>query len=193
MVLSQRERYMAVGMGSVVGLAIIYFVILSPMADWSAGIDTRAEQVQKTQDADKALIEKQNRLAKIYDIMQKGGLKTEVSEAQSQMDRAVYDWAAQSGVSIATASNQGNNSYDSKTGFTQVGYQVTCTGSTVAVAKLLYQIETATIPIRINMVQLRSRKDGVDDLMVELNLSTLCVAPKPPTGSPGNTVAASVN
>jgi hypothetical protein len=183
---------MAVGIGVIAGLAIIYYVILSPMSAWSADLNKRADTVKKQQDDDQRLIQKRIALSKVYATMQKGGLKNDVSDAQSQMDHAVYDWASQSGVIIATASNQGSNSFDPKTGFTQVGYQVTCTGTTVGVAKLLYQIETAAIPIRIKMVHVGSRKDGVDDLMVELNLSTLCVAPGPvtPPPAPANSVAA---
>jgi hypothetical protein len=190
-VLSQRERYMAVGIGVVAGLAIIYYVVISPMTAWSKDLDDRQEKVHVTQEEDKHLDARKRQLSKLYDLMLKGGLKSDVSEAQNQMDRAVYDWAAQSSVIIATASNSGSNTYDPKTGFTEVGYSVTCTGSTVGVAKLLYQIESAAIPIRIKTVTLRARKDGVDDLMVELNLSTLCVAPpKPPTAAPAAPVAA---
>jgi len=182
---------MAVGIGVVAGLAILYYVIISPMTGWSEDLSSRADKIAQQQDDDKRLFEKRRALTKIYEAMLKGGLKNDVSEAQSQMDRAVYDWAAQSGVVIATATNAGSNAYDPKTGFTDVGYSVTCTGSTVGVAKLLYQIEAANIPIRIKTVQLRSRKDGVDDLMVELNLSTLCVAPKP--AGPGPVAPAPVS
>ena len=176
---------MAVVIGIIAGLAVIYYVILSPLFSWSEDLNARSEKVAQRQDDDKRLIQKKDALQKRYAEMQKGGsLKADVSEAQSQMDRAVYDWAAQSGIVIATANGTGNNTYDSKTGFTQVGYQVTCTGTTVGVAKLLYQIETASIPIRVNTVHISSRKDGVDDLMVELNLSTLCTAPNPNPTAP---------
>jgi hypothetical protein len=183
---------MAIVIGAIAALAIVYYVILSPLMAWGDNISERSATVAKQQDDYHQLITKKNSLGKLYTAMQKGGLKTDVSEAQSQMDRAVYDWAAQSGIVIATANGTGSNTYDSKTGFMQVGYQVTCTGTTVGVAKLLYQIETASIPIRVTTVHISSRKDGVDDLMVELNLSTLCTPPNPnPTPQPANPVAAS--
>jgi hypothetical protein len=183
-VLSQRERQLAIGIGSVGALLLLIFYLIVPWMDWGADLQKKAQEAEKNQQDYQALIAHRNALVKAYDAMQKGGvLKTDVSEAQSQVDRAVYDWAAQSGVIIATAGNQGQTTYDAKTGFTEVGYTVTCTGTTVGVAKLLYQIETASIPLRIKLVHINSRKDGADDLLIELNLSTLCVAPKPVTGT----------
>jgi hypothetical protein len=180
---------MAIGIGSVGALALLIFYVLLPWSDWGVEL-TKRRQTLDTEQADyHKLIDHRNALAKVYAVMQKGGLKADVSEAQNQMDRAIYDWAAQSGVIIATASNSGSNSYDSKTGFTEVGYSVTCTGTTVGVAKLLYQIETASIPIRVKLVHIGSRKDGTDDLMVELNLSTICTAPKPTTDQPAAPIA----
>jgi len=180
---------MAVGIGSLGGLALLIFYVLLPLSNWGVDLTKRSQQLETDQAKYQKLIDHRNALAKVYALMQKGGLKTDVSEAQNQMDRAVYDWAAQSGIIIATASNQGNNTYEAKTGFTEVGYSVTCTGTTVGVAKLLYQIETANIPIRVKLVHITSRKDGTDDLLVELNLSTLCVAPKPASDQPATPMA----
>jgi hypothetical protein len=47
------------------------------------------------------------------------------------------------------------------------------TGNMRAVARFLYLAETTTLPLRIRELQIGSRKEGTDDLSVQLKLSTL--------------------
>ena len=57
--------------------------------------------------------------------------------------------------------------------FEVLSYDVTATGSTPAVAHLLWALETATIPLRLNEVQISSRPENTDNLTVRMNISTL--------------------
>ncbi len=46
----------------------------------------------------------------------------------------------------------------------------------------MWDIETATVPIRLTDVQVAPRKEGTDDLSIQFGVSTLCqrqVTPKP--------------
>jgi hypothetical protein len=178
-VLSQRERFIAIGFGAVAALAILYWVLLSPMLDWSDTIDKDLEVARDVQNKDAKLSHKLAQLTKIWDDMKKNGLKTDVAEAQSQLSHAVNEWAMQSGVSVTNTHSDTPTLVDQKSGFMQVNFQFTCTGTTSGVAKLLYQIESAKIPIRIDNLRIGSKKDGADDLEIQLNLSTLTMPATP--------------
>ena len=179
MVLSQREKYVAIGFGAVAVLAILYWVVLSPMLDWNDTITKGTGDARDVQTKDANLKHKLVQLTKVWNDMTKNGLKTDVSEAQSQLSHAVSEWAAQSGVNITSTHSEAPTLVDQRSGFTQVIYQVTGTGTTVGVAKLLYQIESAKIPIRIDNLRIGSKKDGADDLEIQLNVSTLTTASTP--------------
>ena len=53
--------------------------------------------------------------------------------------------------------------------------------------KLLWSLETATIPVRVNDMQVTPRREGTDDLTIRLSVSALCMPPdagaKPPPGA----------
>ena len=51
--------------------------------------------------------------------------------------------------------------------------QAAGTGSMNAVSRFLWRVETAGIPLRVKEMQLGSRKEGADDLTVQLRLSTI--------------------
>jgi hypothetical protein len=75
-------------------------------------------------------------------------------------------------------------------GLIHLTYHVAAEGNTAAVAMLLYRIETAAIPIRIDDLQVTVKGEGGDNLQVHLNISSLCKSPNSPGPNPGhNTVA----
>jgi hypothetical protein len=47
-----------------------------------------------------------------------------------------------------------------------------------AVARLLWRMETTELPLRISEVQIGSRRDGADDLSLQLMASTLYLEPQ---------------
>jgi hypothetical protein len=178
-VLSQREKFVAIAFGAIAVLAIVYWVVLSPLMDWSDRIDKDIAAAHDVQSKDASLSHKLAQLTKVWDDMKKNGLKTDVSEAQSQLSHAINEWAAQSGVAVTSTHSEAPTLVDQRSGFTQVIYQVTGTGTTSGVAKLLYQIESAKIPIRIDNLRVASKKDGADDLEIQLNVSTLTMPSTP--------------
>ena len=55
-------------------------------------------------------------------------------------------------------------------------------GNLASVAKLLWRIESARLPLKVDDLDLRSRTDGADDLAVSFKVSTIWVTP----GEPAN-------
>ncbi len=53
---------------------------------------------------------------------------------------------------------------------------------------MLWSLETAKIPLRLNEVRIKPRKDDTDDLSVSVNVSALC---KPPEADKTQNAAAS--
>jgi len=186
-VLSQRERFIAIALGGVLLLVVLWEVVFSPLDDWSKQINTDKELAIKQQSDDQRLFADQKRLTKVWDEMQKGGLMDNPSDAQTQLHQAVTDWAVQSGVNVSNQTTETPVAVgDSKSGFVQAGIKVVGFGTTSGIAKLVYQIEVAKIPARVHQVTISSKKEGADDLQVDMNLTTLCVVPvaRPSTPNP---------
>jgi hypothetical protein len=107
--------------------------------------------------------------------MQKGGLKVDPSQAESQALHAVLDWAGAADLNLASLKPE-RTSQEGK--FQVISFSVTGNGSTPAIARLLWAMETATIPVRVNDMQITPRREGTDDLSVRFSISALCLPPE---------------
>ena len=187
MVLSQREKYVAIALSAVLVIVVLNYVVYSPLSSWSNDIEDAREKANQQKISDEKLFADQKKLNKVWDELKKGGLESDIADAQINLRQAVTDWAHQSNVNISAIKPQTAAAIE-KSGFVQVPIQFDGTGTTSSVAKFLYQIEVAKIPVRIHNCQIGSTKDGVDDLHIVVDLTTLCVAqqqaPKPPADGP---------
>lgn len=181
MVLSNREKSIAIGLGVVVALVLLYQFVYSPLWDWQHDLELAQADVQGQKDKDALLARKHGKLQKDWKDMLSGGLKSDPSDAESQLQLGLTDWARESGVTLTAQRLEGRP--PEKNGFIQIPYQASGTGNSAQMSKLLWQIENTRIPVRIKSMQISSRKDGVDDLQIQLSLSTLCIAPPKPAAN----------
>lgn len=68
--------------------------------------------------------------------------------------------------------------------FQEVVFQITENGGSSAIADLLWQLETAPVPMRINSIQIMPAKEGTDPVTINLSISSLCLAPSQPETRP---------
>ena len=110
------------------------------------------------------------------------------SAAEGQLLRLLQEAEQQAGVS--GASFQRTNTIEEH-GFTRLAFQVTATGRMPAVAMLIYRLETAPIPLRVDDAQFHPKQENGDELQVHLTVSTLCRANRP-AGPPEESTPPSV-
>ena len=60
-----------------------------------------------------------------------------------------------------------------------------------AVARFLYAMEMAEIPLRVVDVTVTSRREGTDDLNVQVGLATIYLPPEEPGATAGDTAVRS--
>jgi type II secretory pathway component PulM len=175
-VLSQRERYIAIGVGAVVALLVLDQVFIEPYTSKRSELSAQltAANVQKTQNDN--LLFREKRMKKIWEEMITGGLKSDPSDAQDQAYDATIDWARECGVELTSLKPQRSTM---EKGFEQIGFHAAGNGPMAAMSKLLWRVETASIPFRVTEVQISPRKEGTDDLTIQLSFSTLALVPEP--------------
>lgn len=174
MVVSKREKYIAIGVGVALALFVLDSYVIEPYWDQLSDIDQRTSQATQQLNDASTLFARQRALQKIWTEMQSNGLKSDEAQADSQLQHALLDWAQQAGVDPPALRNDPPR----KEGlFTVIGYHVTATGSMRSVSRLLWALETATIPIRVSEAQITPQPEGTDHLKVLLGVSTLCAPP----------------
>lgn len=112
--------------------------------------------------------------------MVQDGLKTDPGDAESQITRSVGEWMAKAGVAQTLMKP---DRLTEKSRLPQISFQVAGTGTMLSIKRLLYQLQTASIPVRVTEVQINARKEGTDDMNLQLRLSTVYQGKRPTTAS----------
>jgi hypothetical protein len=149
-------------------------------------INQRKTEENNLADA-KATLVKQKQLR---DLIQRMGpsLSADATAVEGQMLHLVNDWESKAGATDVSCQRIRT---DSQHGFTRLTFQLSATGGMPAVAGLLYEVESAPIPLRIESLQLRPRTDKSEDLSIDLTVSTPCNGKAALAAEPH--IAASVN
>ncbi len=181
--LSKRERYIAIGVVAAAVLFLLNQFLLIPYTDARSIYFADREKIDtQLKDAD-SLMKNQKDLAPKWAQIQSNGLKTDRGQAESQAQQAVLDWAKAAGVSVESVKPERDVQQNQ---FQIISFHVSGNGTMLSLSKLLWSIETATIPVRLNDLQITPRKEGTDDLKMQISLSTLALMPEPAKPSAGN-------
>jgi Tfp pilus assembly protein PilO len=172
--MTKRERMIGIGVGVAAAIFVIDSYALTPYT--KARDENQKKIVELADKFEKAnkLIKKQRSMEKSWREMLQSGLKSDPAEAEQQILQSVRQWAQDAGLA-PTSLKPDRVVRSDKTQLVRLN--VTGTGSMASVAKLLWSIEKAQIPLKVDELQLTTRKEGTDDLAVTLSVSTLWVAP----------------
>jgi len=159
---------------AVVGALILDWYVVEPILD--SGKQREAEKqalVKQLTDA-QTLVKRGEQLKPKWRDMEKGGLKTDPSEAESAVLRAVDEWAKDAQFSLTARKPE---RVPGKGDLREISYQITGSGRTAAVAKFLYRADTTTLPVKVEEVAITARREGTDDLSVQIRLNGIYVLP----------------
>lgn len=177
MKLSARERNIAIGAGVAILLFILYTVVVSPYLSSMESLTQQQVDLKGKLDDAALLFARDQKDQKIWADLKSGGLKSDTSLAESQMNAAIYQWTQSAGVHLDSFKSERNAQEGS---FDVMSYDMQGTGTTPQITNLLWAIETAPIPVRINELQLTPKAEGTDNLTVRISISTLCQPPPQP-------------
>jgi hypothetical protein len=174
-ILSKREKKIAIGVGIAAVVLILDLFLLDPFLDRKRAIASETAKTTALLDRGRKLVRQERDLKPDWAKITSGGLKAEHTEAESQLENAMQEWINDSGLKL-TAQKPDRPSTDGK--FDVVGIRFTAEGSMRSIGKLVWALETSSIPIRVNDLQVTPQKEGTDVLQVQANVSTLSVDSK---------------
>ena len=178
MILSKRERIVVVLTLAALSILVLDNYVLSPfLASYSAA-GARREKLRGELRQAENLLARRRRIDSRWREMLSGSLKRDPAEAESQMFHALLDWSEQAGLKLSLRPERSAE----KTDLREITFHITTDGSMKSVLQFLWRLKTADIPTKLESVRLRSRKDGIDDLELQLRVSTLYLAA--PSASP---------
>lgn len=173
MVVSKRERCLATAVVLVVAVFVLDRFLLTPFMNLQAQDEADKQSALGEMERATSLFALQGKLRPEWDQMLAGGLKRDAFEAESQVLRAVRNWSQEAGLALSSVKPE---RVALEGDFQEIIFQAAGTGPMKAVARFLWLVETTSLPLRIEDLQLGSRTEGRDDLSLQLRISTLYLA-----------------
>jgi hypothetical protein len=173
--LAKREKSIIALLVVVAAGVGIYYLAVQPYLDRRQEISTGEEQTGGKLTKAKSLFDQQDQMRKVWVEMQADGLNQNASQAEGRALHALLSWAQESGVALSSLKSQRATQVGT---FQAISLDATGTGSSAQIARLLWALETAKTPIRVNDLQITSRPEGTDNLSMRLSVSALCMPPE---------------
>jgi type II secretory pathway component PulM len=176
MMLSSRERWIAIATAVVVGLLLLDRVLLSPLLK---RLDAANAQLQQHQDALRRadqLFDNRLRAQRRWRDMAGKTLASDAPTAESQVLNRAREWAQAAGLTLTSLKPERN---ERERDFQKITIRATGTGTMSQVSRFVYATQVADIPIRITDIQILARRDGTDDLSLQVGLATIYMPGEP--------------
>ncbi|HEY1921345.1 MAG TPA: hypothetical protein VGG44_01160 [Tepidisphaeraceae bacterium] len=191
MVLSKREKYISIGAISAVVLLGINSLIIGPYYDKRDALEEQETADTKTLQDNKLLIYKQQSLQSDWKAMLASGLEADDSMAQSKTQQALQDWARSANINLDALSS--DHVSTQKGPFQVINFNLDFNSSgnqsMQQIARVLWSIESADMPIRLNDMKISAVREGTDNLDVKLIVSSLYMPPTAQSGGSGQSDA----
>jgi len=171
---TKREKWFAAGVGAVLLVYVGYTYVVSPYLQQRAQLMTDIKVAQDQYKAELRLLENRGKVATEWKALLAGTLQTTSSDAGSKTQDALYDWAGPAGFDLQGV---GTPSALQVGDFQHAHMKVQGVGSESNVARWLWAIENSKYPLKIDDVLITPRKEGTDDLAVQVGLTALVFAP----------------
>lgn len=174
MTLNTRERYIAIVAGAIIGLLALDQLFYSPLTSrLNAATSARDEARLKVMQADDLM---KNDLAARRKWKQMAGetLKTTAPSAEGQLLNAVRDWAQSASLTLNSIKPERS---EKEKGFDKILLRATGNGSMQQITRFLYALRTSSIPVRISDLQISTRREGTDELALQVGIATIYEEP----------------
>ena len=174
MILSKRERRIAMLTIIAAAFLVFYRGLLTPYFGQRTQLTVDKQSLLVNIEHAHDLFARRKNLSPKWEEMLKSGLKPDAASAESAVLNALRDWAEESGLMLSSLKPERST----KRGQLQeITFQAVCVGSMNGVSKFLWQIENAALPVKISDLQLSTRKEGADDLTLQVRIAALCLEP----------------
>jgi len=167
--LSKRERIILIAAIASVGLFVAVKFVINPVQAKREELESQRQQLLGDLNEAEMLIANHARMRRKWNAMLSDGLRNE-TEAESRILSALKEWSGAANMALNSIRPERTSS---NRGLREMIFTVSGRGSLESVARFLWQIETAELPVKIRDMQLGSSSEAGDSMSLQLHLSAL--------------------
>jgi hypothetical protein len=181
-VLSKRERYIGIGAVSALGILMVYQLIYVPLENQRNDLDASIIKANAEAKTKEGLIKRSGDLVGRWNDMNRSGLLKDESAATSQVYNSVSTWAREANLNPPPALKSDRTDKEAKE-FYKLTWRGTANGGMSQIARFLWHIQTASYPVRVTDLTISARKEGTDDLTLQMGIATVYMENAPQSKS----------
>ena len=167
--LSKRERIILIAAIASVGLFVAVKFVINPVQAKRDEMESQRQELLGDLNEAEMLIANHVRMRRKWNTIVSDGLRNE-AEAESRILSAVTEWSNAANMALSSIRPE---RISSDRGLQEMIFTVAGRGSLESVARFLWQIETAALPVKIKDMQLGSSSEAGDSMSLQLHLSAL--------------------
>lgn len=173
MALTRREKYIAATTLAVMVIMLADRMVITPWLRYRTAMSEEIDFLSNDLERTRILIARQDRFSPVWDQALGETLHFDRAAAESQILHAVRAWARASGLNVVSIRPERIIQHDR---MEEMVFQLSGQGSLAAVVEFLFRLESSPLPVKAVELQLGTRTEGRDDLVLQLKLSTLAAA-----------------
>lgn len=171
MVLSKRERMILIAAILAVVMLVADKFIVGPIGTRREQIKAQKLSLQTELENAQILFSRQKLMERKWKALLSDGLQND-TEAESKIARALDEWSRSARLTLSSVKPE---RVASDKGLKEMTFVVAGTGTLEAVSRFLWQIETASMPIKVMDMQIGSTNETGQSMSLQLRLSALCL------------------
>lgn len=177
MVLSKREKYIAIVTAAILLLFIVDRYVWAPVMDARERVQSEKQGLLVQLQQAERVFNRRSRLADQWNEMKEGGLGSDPSVIESRVLNALRQWSEDCGLPISTVKPDRDRKEGAE--MREILFNLALAGNMEGVARFLWEVENCSLPLRIKEFQLGSRAGDGSDLSLQIKLSALYLADVP--------------
>ncbi|HZQ45476.1 MAG TPA: hypothetical protein VFC07_00570 [Verrucomicrobiae bacterium] len=181
---NNRQKYLLTAVVVIVGVWVGYSFIITPLIDaWKSRQKTISALQEDVRREQKLAGARGREFKDRWAMMQSNALPSDLSQAQSEVVKAVDRWALMSGVTTESISPQVRSDPDETNPnitITTVECRVDATGNMNSILSFLYAIGQEKMGTKLDNVELATKDNASQQMTVGLTISALVLGVPPP-------------
>jgi Tfp pilus assembly protein PilO len=169
MVLSKRERILAIVTAVVVAALAVNTFVVEPVSRRLEQVENEKQQLLAQVNEAQSLFDRRRLLDRKWKEMLSDGLQDD-AEVESRVARSLDEWSGRSGLTVTSVRPE---RVAGEKGLKEIVFAVAGRGSLNAVVQFLCDVQTTKLPLKVKNMQLSSANDSGDDMSLQLGLSAL--------------------
>ena len=172
---SREQKIMYLAIGAVV-ILILNAYVLEPVLNKRAEVRQTRLTLQAEVDQSLSTLERKKVLQKRWEEMQQDGLGNDVQAAEAMVYRYLRESSDRAGLELGSIQPE---RLTTETQLGEIDFVLSATGSMQSVTQFLWNLETATIPLKIKSYQLGSKNEMAQAMTIQVVLSTVYMKDQP--------------